>query len=326
MMIPFKSYDIVTAKRRIRELVSPDRGLGFDAYSTDAIRSLHGAESAVNAVAAVLINALAILPIEDGGTATGEGAWLHEVKPELPLVRALMIVRGHPCHRGFGHRTFRRPGQAPIPVDWHDGPHDIGPVLERFYAAAPQPWNLERLEATVFEGACAAYGDEEVDASWQLNQIYPGSQISEYMGVLYETAIYDAFGAFDPSFSRRDALSGEWWLLQPVSPRLENWELARQMGLQLAGYLPPAFVDVPGRVVMACYAREMLTDAQRMSRIEGSKWLAGAKKVLWTKDRTPLSDPALELVPTLTGVTETSYGTYRHSSDLPPFSDSGERG
>ena len=35
-----------------------------------------------------------------------------------------------------------------------------------------------------------------------------------------QTALYDAFGAFDPSFSRRDALREEWWLLQPVSPRL----------------------------------------------------------------------------------------------------------
>ncbi len=324
MMIPLKSYDIVAAKRRIRALVAPERGLGYDAYSTNAIRTLHGAESAVNAVATMLISALEILPIGDGGTATGQGAWLQEVKPELPLVRALMIIRGHPCHRGFRHREFSRPGQAPIPADWHDGPHDIGPVLERFYAAAPQAWDLQRLDATIFEGACAAYGDEEVDASWELDQIYPGSQISEYTGRLYETALYDAFGAFNPSFSRQDALSGEWWLLQPVSPRLENWELARRMGLQLAGYLPPTQVDVPGRVVMACYAREMLTDAQRMSRIEGSKWFAGAKKVMWTKDRSPLSDPDFELVPTLTGVTETSYGSYRHSSELPPFSDSGD--
>ena len=56
-----------------------------------------------------------------------------------------------------------------------------------------------------------------------------------------------------------------------------------------------------------------------MSRVEGSKWFAGAKKVLWTKDGPPLSDRGFELVPTLTGMTEGSYGPYRHSSELPPF-------
>jgi hypothetical protein len=246
---------------------------------------------------------------------------LHEVKPQLPLVRALMIARGHPCHPGFGHLRFERPGQAPIPEPWHDGAHDVGPVLERLYAAAPQPWSLERLEATVFEGACAAYGDEEVDADWELHKIYPGSQISEYMSILYTTALYDAFGAFDPAFTRQDALSGEWWLLQPVSPRLENWELAGRMGLELGGYLPPEHVDVPGRLIMACYARELLTDERRIRRIEDSKWIAGAQKVLWTKDKPPLSDPNFELVQNMSDVTTTSHGPYRHSSELPRFGD-----
>jgi hypothetical protein len=319
MMIPLRSYDFAAATRQVHELVSPERGLAFDAYSTDAIRSLRDVAPAVRLVGSAIVEALATLPIGEGGAATGEGAWVHEVRPELPLVRALMIARGHPRHGAFGHLKFDRPGQAPIPEPWRDGPHDIGPVLERFYAADPQPWDLARLEAAIIEGACAAYGDEEVDPSWRLDQIYPGSRIYEYTFLLFKIALFDAFGAFDPSFSRRDALSGEWWLLQPVSPRLDNWQLADRVELKLAGYLPQSHVDAPGRVVMACYPRAHISDDVRMRRIEDSKWIAGVQKVMWTKDRPPLSDPGFELVPTLEGVTESSYGPYRHSSELPPF-------
>lgn len=319
MLIPLRNYDTAAAKQRIHALVDRERGLGWDSYSTDMVRSLHGAREAVACVGYALVNALAILPIGEGGTATGEGAWLHEVKPEMPLVQALMICRGHPCHPGFGHMRFERPGQSSIPTGWHDGLHDIGPVLERMYAASPRSWDLARLEAIVFEGAIAAYGDEEIDSSWLFGEIYPGSQISKYMGVLLDAAILDAFGAFDPSFSRQDALSGEWWLLQPVSPRLQNGQLARQLGLTLAGHLPPRYVDVPGRAVMVCFAREPASDEARMDRIRDSKWIAGATKVVWDKGHAPLSDPGFELIPRLEGVTEDSYGPYKHSSELPPW-------
>jgi hypothetical protein len=62
-----------------------------------------------------------------------------------------------------------------------------------------------------------------------------------------------------------------------------------------------------------------MDDAHRIRLIEDSKFVAGWQKVLWAKDRAPLSDPSFDLVGRLEGVTEDSYGPYRHSSELPPW-------
>jgi hypothetical protein len=143
--------------------------------------------------------------------------------------------------------------------------------------------------------------------------------------VLGYSALIDAVGAYEPGFTARHALVGEWWLIQPVSPRLDHDALASRLRLELAGYLPAAHVDAAGRVVMACYPRAEQADAARAARLADSKWVAGWEKVTWTIDGPPLSDPAFALVERLDGVTETSYGPYRHSSELPEFPATAQR-
>ena len=118
------------------------------------------------------------------------------------------------------------------------GPHDAGPVLERLYAEHPRLHGTSRSSRLVFEAACQAFGSQELESTWLFDEVYPGSRIGSYMSILHETMLFDLVGAFDPAFSRQDAPVGEWWLIQPESPRLQNAQLAGHMGLELAGYLP----------------------------------------------------------------------------------------
>ncbi|MEO6774643.1 MAG: hypothetical protein ABI467_16805, partial [Kofleriaceae bacterium] len=127
-----------------------------------------------------------------------------------------------------------------------------------------------------------------------------------------------------PAFTRRDALIGEWWLLQPVSPRLSHHHLAQRFGLHYQGILPATHVDAPGRVVITCFPSQEMSDAHRISLIEDSKFVAGYQKVRWSKGQPPLDDQAFDLAK-LEGVTEDSYGPYRHSSELPPWPDPAAR-
>ncbi|HEY0192127.1 MAG TPA: hypothetical protein VGC42_13495, partial [Kofleriaceae bacterium] len=150
---------------------------------------------------------------------------------------------------------------------------------------------------------------------------YPGSRIAMYAVIWEYAMVYEAAGALEPSYARADALSGEWWLIQPVSPHLRHDDLARGLGLEMAGYLPPGAVDVPGRVVMACYPREEMEDSRRVALLRDNKFVAGFQKVSWARDRFPLDQPGFDLVGRLEGVTEESYGPYRHSSELPAWPD-----
>ena len=336
MTIKLRDYDLDTARERYRSSrVSRERGLVFDwrgdikQIETKWIRQLGHLsfyQTSVFRLESSITRALATLPVEEGGTVEpvtgGYAARIRNVTPALPLVRALMVLRGHPCRSKFEKIRLKRPEQ---PVDWAepgDPPgteYDLGALLESYYVADPQPWDLARFESLIFEGARTYCGDVRVEPEWTPEMIYPGSRVSEYMGVLAKSFMYDAFGAFDPAFTRRDALVGEWWLLQPVSPRLSHYHLAQQFGLHHMGFLPPDHVDVEGRVVMACFPVGSMSDAHRVRLIEDSKYIMGWQKVHWTKEHGPLADPSFDLIELLEGVTEESYGPYRHATELPAW-------
>jgi hypothetical protein len=326
--IKLRDYDLDAARLRFRARVDRERGLVFNGrgglaeIDTESIRALDNwsteLRTALFSLYGSISGALERLPVEMGGAVSpvdgGYAALPQNLAPELPLVRALMVLRGHPCHPGFAEVPFERPEQ---PVAYP--PSNIAPLLEAMYADDPQPWDLRRLERLVLDGAIQYHcGDVEIDPTWTPNMIYPGSQVGEYMWILKKTFLFDAFDAFEPSFTRRDALIGEWWLLQPVSPRLSHHHLAAKFGLHHARFLPPSHVDAEGRVVMACFPTQAMDDSHRVRLIEDSKFVAGWQKVLWAKDRAPLNDPGFDLV-NLEGVTENSYGPYRHSSELPPW-------
>lgn len=317
MKISLKDYDLEAAKERMRQRISRERGLGGDFDWTQDIRQLRSGLDAAKHVGYMILRALDHLPAAEGGTASPvgpNGEWwtvVENLRPELPLVRALLVVHAYPNHPGFHGLSFKRPGQLTEP--------QLGPVIETLYQAARPTWSVTALEQLIFEGACRAFGDRALESTWLPDEVYPGSRIGNYMYPLHLTMLYDVFGALDPAFSRRDALIGEWWLLQPVSPRLVHHEIAARAGLELAGFVPPAHLDAAGRVVMACYERDPMDDDHRIGLIERSKWIAGWQKVTWAKTRAPLSDPAFDLIPVLEGVTETSYGPHKHSSELPPW-------
>ncbi|MEO8548372.1 MAG: hypothetical protein ABI678_00285 [Kofleriaceae bacterium] len=325
MSIKLKDYDFAPAKERLRSRVRLDRRVVYrwnetlDEGSTKYIRDLDREySSAPEGVASSLLSDLSILPAEYGGTVVQvEGGYAANpalVTLDLPLVRALMVLRGHPKYPGFDYAVLHRPEQpASHPAV------DIRGLLEDLYVSDPQPWSLERFEQTLLDGAREFCGDLDVEPEWTPDMIYPGSHVGRFMWPLAKSTVFDAIGGFDPAFTRRDALVGEWWLLQPVSPRLSMHHLALKFGLENAGILPPNHVDVPGRVVMACFPTAEITDAHRVSLIEDSKFVAGWKKVMWTRGHAPLDDPDFDFVQP-EGVTEDSYGPYRHSSELPPWS------
>jgi hypothetical protein len=112
-----------------------------------------------------------------------------------------------------------------------------------------------------------------------------------------------------------EVLAGDLWLLQPVSPRLNMVKVLRQLDLQLLGYLPPQYVDVPGRAVLVCrqWPDPRLSEDELDAELRDTKWINGYQKVTWTKDTPPLADAAFRLLATLDG------GGFKHSSELPPF-------
>ncbi|MBA3540034.1 MAG: hypothetical protein H0T79_10430 [Deltaproteobacteria bacterium] len=317
MAICLRDYDLAAATRRLQDRVSKERGIVVDRDgrvdygNTQQLRTLTGVGGALEHVGWALLEILNTLDPAEGGVMTVE-----ELTPDRPIVQALMIVRSHPSHPGFGHVLF--PRGRPLHAGWKNSPLDAGPVLDRLHAQHGGTWDLAALRQLIFDAACSLYGDLLVDADATPNEIQPGSMMSYYLTIFRHLALYDAVGAFAPSFTRQDALVGEWWLCQPVSPRLDHRALALELGLQLAGFLPQSVVD-KGRVVMACYERSQMTDASRAENLADSKFVAGWQKVTWRRDQPPLTDPRFDLVPEVEGVTPTSYGPYRHSSELPAW-------
>ncbi|CAN5917634.1 hypothetical protein BH11MYX2_BH11MYX2_04500 [soil metagenome] len=318
MSILLKDYDLDAAKERMRAHIDFDRRVCTDFSWTERIRDCKSPPWAAEIVSYCVLRALKALPCNEGGTAGPigrNGAWeavLENLTPDLLLVQALLVLSAYPGHTGFDGMKFQRPGQT--------NGSDVGPTIDALRAAHPQTWNLTKLRDLIFDEMCRAFGNTTIDPTWLPHQIYPGSRISNYIHCLHDILLYDLFGAFDPSFTRQDALSGEWWLLQPVSPRLKHHALASDVGLQFEGFLPPNQVDADGRVIICGYARDRMEDAHRIQLIEDNKFIAGWQKVRWSRESPPLSDPEFDLsIFVLDGVTEESYGPYKHSSELPPW-------
>jgi len=322
MKIKLRDYDLEAARVRFAARIDRERGLVFDWREdidpmTEMVRGLgswSSCDTALTWVGRSIRGALERLPVEMGGAVSrvegGYAALPENLKPDLPLVRAWMMLRGHPCHAPFENAWLKGAEQ---PAAYPE--RDIAPLLESMYAADPQPWDVRRFERLVLDGVITYCGDLNIDPTWQPDRIYSGSALGDYMRVLVYAFLFDAFDAFNPTFSRRDALVGEWWLLQPAIPLLGHYHLAQKFDLQLAGYLP-SHVDAEGRVIMACFPTQGVADYHRANLLAGSKFIGGWQKALWAKGRSPLSDPTFDLVFVVEDVTGDSYGPYRHSSEL----------
>ncbi|MBC7461159.1 MAG: hypothetical protein H7287_07340 [Thermoleophilia bacterium] len=318
MIIAIRDYNLTAARQRVRETIDFERRLGT-LFGAGLNRELTSATDAVRVLGVRISLALTRLQVGNGGTLTPTHCDIGQLTPALPLVRAWMILRGHPSWGGGVHQYFHREAVVE-PGEWENGPRDGGALLERCYLESPPAWDVERFEATVLEGAAAVFGTEPLDSEWIPGQVYPGSPIGRYFSILSMSMELQAIGALDPAFTRQDALTGEWWLVQPVSPRLQHYRLVRQLGMQMGGYVPSEMLDDPRRVVMAWYAEDSEMSPEDIeARLASSKWVAGWRRVLWRRDETPLDSPTFDFVRRLEGVTEDSYGPYRHSTDLPPW-------
>ena len=321
MNIKIKDYDLAAGQARMRATLSRELGLGSRSYETDKIRKLTGPADVVRWMRFHVLDALQHLSVGEGGLATTAGASAYELTFDLPLVRAALMLAAHPGATPIEHHAFRG-NQSPDV--WENTKHDAGPVLGALFEKHGGTWNLRKFEATVWNAFVAAYGNETCSSEQPLNNFFAGSSISQYASILAAATLFDFFGAFDPAFSRQDALQGEWWLIQPVSPRLKHRILAERVDLKLAGYLPPNAVDAPGRVVMCCYRDDSHRDnAWREATLRDDKYVAGMQRVIWHRDQWPLSLPNFDLLKVtnfMALVPEAdSYGPYKHSSDLPPW-------
>ncbi|MBL0217747.1 MAG: hypothetical protein IPQ07_28200 [Myxococcales bacterium] len=317
MTVSLRDYDFAAARQRLAarvdvgtRMVRDERG-EYDFERTRLIRELtEGVDDVLGHLEILLVAALCELPVAEGGLVIGAQALATAMSPDQPLVRALLILGAHPSHPGFEHRALAASGRS-VPNEWRNTPHDAGPFLAKQPRAT---WSVGAFEAAVQEGAVAVFGAVQVDPNRLTFEQAPGSKLGAYLRILAASSLYDAIGAWAPTFSARDALVGEWWLLQPTSPRLEHDEVAAKVGLQLRGFLPPANVDAKGRVVMVCFPRTAMSDEARVEEIGGTKWISGWRRVVWTASEAPAA-----LVDELEGITKTSYGPYKHSSELPEF-------
>lgn len=326
-MIHLRDFDLEAARARFERRLDRERRLVFnfgipDHLNTMTVRQIwaRNLSAPVTKPTEMLETyvqyALQKLPVENGGAVAavpgGYAALPEHLRPEVPLVEAWLRLRAHPAHGPFERVHFQRLEQP----DTYPAT-DVGPQLESMFAANPVAWDLRAFEHAVLRGAKKAFGDELIDATADPNAIYPGSRIGAYMSILAESFIHDAFGALEPGFRRTDALVGEWWLLQPVSPRLDFYALARRFGLYCLGVVDPMHVDAPGRMVMACFVEDARSDEQRIDEIEDSKWIAGWKKVIWAHREPPLDDPTFDILPIELCIDGES--SYRHSSELRPW-------
>ena len=322
MQIKIKDYDLRAGQKRLRTKYSRELGLGSRSYDTGVVRSLSGSAEVIGDMQRRVYDAVQYLPIGEGGLATIAGASAFDLTNELPLVRACMMLAAHPSATPIEHTTFL--GNKELFVGWKNSKHDAGPILDALYTKHGGSWHLQAFENLVWNALVSAYGEETCDSEQSLNRFFPGSHIGRYADILAASTLYDFFGAFDPTFTRQDALVGEWWLIQPVSPRLKHRILAERVDLKLAGYLPPSAVDIAGRVVMCCYREDSnRDDAWRLATLRDDKFVAGVERVVWRRDTKPLSLPNFDLLKVtdfMAQVPETdNYGPYKHASELPPW-------
>jgi hypothetical protein len=322
MQIKIKDYDLLAGQERLRKEYSRELGLGSDSGETEFVRSIITSPTrAISSLQAAVCRALQYLPVGEGGLATTVGPSAFDLTLDLPLVKACLMLAAHSKAKPIAHTPFRGNagyGSAGYVADFKNTKHDAGPVLDALYQKHGGTWDLKAFEALVWNALVTAYGEETCDSAHALNNFFPGSHIGRYASILAASTLYDFFGAFDPSFTHLDALVGEWWLIQPVSPRLDHYKLAGNLGFHMAGYMPAASLDTPARVVMACYRnRHNWGPHDFASSINSNKFCAGYQRVVWSRNAVPLNQPSFAFVEDLTGVTPESYGPYKHSSELP---------
>ena len=256
--IHLRDYDFEAARARVHARVDRARGLVFEngqpaGFLTGKIRECYGRYMTGDLMVPIyrlqseLVRALEVLPVEMGGSVQavpgGYAALPSNLHPELPLVRALMIARGHPTHGPFADVRFLR-AEQPDSVPGSD----IAPLLERMYTAAPVAWDEAALQRTIIDGAKSVFGDLGIYPTSDPDDIWLGTFPHAHLYPLATAFILEAAGVLEPGFTRQDALAGEWWLLQPTSPRIDFYALARRLDLFCMGVMPAAHVDVPGRM------------------------------------------------------------------------------
>jgi hypothetical protein len=301
MTISLRDYDFTRAEAIVRAAVDRDAGTSYGWDVTRMLRELNGAAHALVVMDVRVLAALRMLAVDEGGLRLN-ARW----PAEHPLVRILRRLRSHPAW------------QRRSTTD------DVRMADEVAATNAPLSWSVRGAIGDVVAGIKQFIGAVDVPADGQPWQLRRSTRVYEWTQVFCDLISLDEFGAFSPSFTRGDALAGDVWLLQPVSPRLVLHEVAHKLGLELLGFLPAKAVDVAGRVVMVCIDRVPASHDQRVRMLEDSKWIAGWKHTRWQRGKRPVSEPGFDLVTQLdVPEHDTSgpdrYGSYRHSSELPAF-------
>lgn len=310
--VPLRDYDFAAARASAVANVDIRRGLVFDEKgiadgSTHALRTLHandraGVATALTAVEQDVLFALKYLQPRFGG------APVAEFHADLPLVRVLMMLAAHPSHPGFHARW---PNAEAVKTA------EVLEALRR--EATPASWSLGALEATLVAIVHEHWSDVEIPIDRPLDLALFNERPWRVLRILHRVATLDAASAFATTFTRQDALVGEWWLLQPRHLRLGHRDIAHALDLSFLGYMPQTHVDVPGRVLLACFDRSTAPIAERAAQFERTESFAGMQHVTWVKGEGPLADPSFDLAPTLDGLKGSTNGPYVPWSQLPAY-------
>ena len=296
MMTTFKDFDFARAESALRATVDRDAGRGVDYDTTELLRTLTGADDALFTTHSRSHTALSC-PREDGGLELTDDWTL-----EHPLLRVIARLASHPALWGGMKLEHPDPFETRIAEVCQPG------LL---------PWSARAAIDDVIAGFRTYFGDYDIPADRPIQQIMITNAVMDWRTVLESLITFDEYGAFDPTFTRQDALAGDLWLLQPVSPRLDHRRLAWQVGLEMLGFLPPSAVDVPGRVIMACIDRVPMPADRRLEQIADNKWFAGVTRTRWQRRRPPLDNPTFDLLNRIEVPAADGYGAYAHSSELP---------
>ena len=295
MMTTFKNFDFARAESALRATVDRDAGRGVDYDTTELLRTLTGADDALFTTHSRAQTVLSC-PREDGGLELTDDWTL-----EHPLLRVMARLASHPL----------RP--RPVPRDPIEVPARVAEVCR----PGLLPWSARAAIDDAIAGFRTYFGDYAVLADRPIERIMITNVVMHWRALLAALITFDEYGAFDPTFTRQDALAGDLWLLQPVSPRLDHRRLAWQVGLEMLGFLPPSAVDVPGRVIMACIDRVPMPADRRLEQIADNKFFAGVTRTRWQRRRPPLDNPTFDLLNRIEVPAADGYGAYAHSSERP---------
>src|SRR5262249_42960112 len=135
------------------------------------------------------------------------------------------------------------------------------------------PWSAREAIVDLVDELRKRVGEVRVDSGMPPWSIRIDHHVATWMSLFCNLIALDEFGALQPEFSRGDALAGDVWLLQPVTPRRTYFSAVESLGLGYFGDLPPNWVDVPGRRVMVCLERELVEPDARLAFLRSATWL-----------------------------------------------------